>query len=615
MTHEMMHAWPVVQPACVIRPADMGVSSPIIDVQICDNVALFRHQDGTFTELGQGILATVAAEDALVDAVDVQSNGRELLARYADGRVRMWGEFLDADIPMPTDLTDVVQIHLNRSWALALRRDGTVVTWGSNHGDQCVVPDAATNIVQIAVGMRHVVALRHDGTVVTWGRKGRKQAVVRDVPTSLPPIQQLYAGLHESAIVSPNGMLTVWGIYDADQPEVPAGLPPVTQVAMGMGATVALTADQQVIVWGRSWLPETEPQVIELQASMPVLRCHVPAQLGRVVRVVTGDTSSDIYWRSSNALAMAIMESGSVVIWRPQPMPYTIPATIPAGAHFHASLGGMLAISPNGQVQLWPNDRMAANPYYAEVVATRDDIAHMAMELLDPVLGRDGTLLVTIMTDDGHRIFSYTDIAQIIPMMHEVYARKTDGRVVLIDPYKDEAEQVVAGLTDVVHLATDPQLGHFLVAVRRDGTVVLQDLIDAHAPSTVLTGFDDVWTAAVNEHGSVIGVRHDGSVVLHHGKWDLHVPVPADAVDVVQVYTIQDTYMALRRDGRVVAWGVSRSGWCAVPADLTDVHQLAGRVYGYMVAVRRDGTLVTWGNDVVTDVPLMMRRGHITRRT
>jgi hypothetical protein len=203
MTNEM-RAWPVVQPAYVIHPTELGVNSPIVDVQICENVALFRHQDGTFTELGQGMLSAVTADNALVDAVEVQSNGRELLARYADGRVRMWGEFLSVDVTMPTDLTDVVQIGLNQGWALALRRDGSVVTWGSNHGDQCVVPDDATNIAHIAVGMRHVVARRHDGTLVTWGRKGRKQAAVRAVPTTLPPIHQLCAGLRESAIVTPD---------------------------------------------------------------------------------------------------------------------------------------------------------------------------------------------------------------------------------------------------------------------------------------------------------------------------------------------------------------------------------------------------------------------------
>lgn len=614
MTNEM-RAWPVVQPAYVIHPTELGVNSPIVDVQICENVALFRHQDGTFTELGQGMLSAVTADNALVDAVEVQSNGRELLARYADGRVRMWGEFLSVDVTMPTDLTDVVQIGLNRGWALALRRDGSVVTWGSNHGDQCVVPDDATNIAHIAVGMRHVVARRHDGTLVTWGRKGRKQAAVRAVPTTLPPIHQLCAGLRESAIVTPDGELIMWGVYDSDQPEVPAGLPPVTQVALGMESMAVLTADQQVIVWGRSWMPETEPQVIDVHTSVPVVRCHVPAELGRVVRVVTGDTSADIFWRSSNAIVMAIMEAGSVVVWRPQPMPYAIPATIPAGAHFHVSLGGMVALCPNGQAQLWPNDVMAANPYYADVIAKRSDIAHVDLGPLDPVLGRDGTLVLSVMTDDGNRTCAYANIAQIVTMMYEVYARKTDGSVVLIDPYKSEAEQVVAGLTDVVHLVTNPEGGSYLVAVRRDGTVVLRDLLDTNAPATMLAGFHDVWTAAVNEYGSVIGVRHDGSVVLHRGKWDLQVPVPADVVDVVQVHAIQDTFLALRRDGRVVAWGVSRSGWCAVPADLTDVQQLVGRVYGYMVAVRHDGTLVAWGNDVVTDVPLMVRRGHITRRT
>jgi len=77
------------------------------------------------------------------------------------------------------------------------------------------------------------------------------------------------------------------------------------------------------------------------------------------------------------------------------------------------------------------------------------------------------------------------------------------------------------------------------------------------------------------------------------------------------VLTIWNTAMALRRDGRVVAWGVSRLGWCDVPADVSDVTQLVGEVDGHMVAVCRDGRVVRWGGYRVSDIAQMTQLGHI----
>lgn len=62
--------------------------------------------------------------------------------------------------------------------------------------------------------------------------------------------------------------------------------------------------------------------------------------------------------------------------------------------------------------------------------------------------------------------------------------------------------------------------------------------------------------------------------------------------------------MALKGDGKVVAWGYNADGQTSVPAALEAVKSIA--VGGYHnVALKRDGTLVAWGNNTSgqTDIP------------
>jgi hypothetical protein len=70
--------------------------------------------------------------------------------------------------------------------------------------------------------------------------------------------------------------------------------------------------------------------------------------------------------------------------------------------------------------------------------------------------------------------------------------------------------------------------------------------------------------------------------------------VPAAATNVVAVAAGDYHNLALRRDGKVVAWGDDSFGQASVPAEDTNVVAVAAGQF-HSLALRGDGTMVGWG--------------------
>ena len=597
MTTPIAHL-PTAQPLMVIQPTQLGATSPIVAVQMHGFSLLFHHQDGRLTEVGQGALRMVTHATDLAGAAQILSNGKQLLVRYHDGRVRMWGEFRRTDVPMPTNLTDVVHIALSYMLAIAVRRDGSVVAWGSNQYAQCVIPASAHDICEVSIGRQHVVARRHDGTIITWGTHRNNK--LTEVPVQAHGATQVSAQIACSAALTHDGRVVVWGSNALNHP-VLATLPPVAQIATGVGSLAVLTADQQVIVWGEIWRDQRVPHVMSLtdddvRNQAPIMHCVVPTDVGQITHIAFGLISTDGAFRNGDLLMTAVTDTGCVVVWGLASDSPVLPSYIPTGSRLSVGMHGVAAIQPAGSVQFWLANLEPDIRAYYDAIAQRTDILQMGMGHVPLVLYRDGTLVSgdVQVADVVQAVQGYTPVVRTI-----------DGSVMRI---QDVVSSIVS---DVTHVAVDDYCTS-MVAVHRNGTVAMYDVHDATAPRVVLEGFSDVSATSVNELGGVIGLRHDGRVVVHQGDADPAImAVPADAHDIVQVLTIWNTAMALRRDGRVVAWGVSRLGWCDVPADVSDVTQLVGEVDGHMVAVCRDGRVVRWGGYRVSDIAQMTQLGHI----
>ena len=593
---------PEIQPLMVIRPAQLGVSSPIVDVQVVSNTALFRHQDSTVTELGRGVLHMVASATDLDGAAQILSNSHQLLVRYHDGRVRMWGEFYQSDVPMPTDLTDVCDIALSFGVAMAVRNNGTVVAWGSNFHGQCTIPVEATNICQVSIGRKHVVARRHDGTVITWGKYYSGAMMM---PAHVHDATHVCAHTLNSAALLANGRWAVWGSNALDN-GMTTQFPTVTHVALGINSCAVVTPNHELIVWGSIWSNDAIAPVVvaskdSLNTPIPVRRCVVPTDVGQILHVSFGDTIADQAVRDGSMLVLAVTDTGCVVVWGLPATAAQVPTHIPAGSQLIVGKQGWATLLPDGHVRIFLDGDQTPDCKAAyDDMRTQGNIAHMSLRHYPVVLYRDGTL-------DCYA-GRFDQVTQFI-QLGTVLACKADGTVINVEPRDDTRIDV----TDVCHLSSDEMM--YVAAVRRDGTTVLADVYADPPTTIVLDELTDIISADVNEWRSVIGLRRDGGVVVYQGDADASVcEIPSDANDAVQVMTMWNTYLALRRDGRVIAWGQSRLGWCDVPTGLTDVVQLVGTVQGHMVAVRRDGQVVTWGGYWVTDVAHMQQLDLITLR-
>ncbi len=74
------------------------------------------------------------------------------------------------------------------------------------------------------------------------------------------------------------------------------------------------------------------------------------------------------------------------------------------------------------------------------------------------------------------------------------------------------------------------------------------------------------------------------------------VPFPMDLSSVVAIASGAKHSLALRADGKVVAWGETLSGQCWVPANLIDVVAIAAGGL-HSLALKADGTVVGWGSN------------------
>lgn len=121
-----------------------------------------------------------------------------------------------------------------------------VIAWGSNTYGQTNVPPDLTNAIAVAAGAFHSVALRSDGTVVAWGDNGYGQT---NVPLGLSNVVAINCGRYHTVALKSDGTVSAWG--GPGQVSAPAGLSNVVAVAGSYGSSYALLTDGSI----RSWPP------------------------------------------------------------------------------------------------------------------------------------------------------------------------------------------------------------------------------------------------------------------------------------------------------------------------------------------------------------------------
>jgi hypothetical protein len=140
--------------------------------------------------------------------------------------------------------------------------------------------------------------------------------------------------------------------------------------------------------------------------------------------------------------------------------------------------------------------------------------------------------------------------------------------------------------------------------LRYQWRLVDRDIPGATGPTlvfpSVVPGDSGIYSVAVlNNYGSIVSDPAVLTVVpvLNSGNNDFaQGPAPLNSIGAIAISAGEWHSLALRPDGRVVAWGNNWDGQCDVPQDLTNAVAIAGGGY-HSLAVRAGGTVVGWGSD------------------
>src|SRR5712664_2308119 len=93
-----------------------------------------------------------------------------------------------------------------------------------------------------------------------------------------------------------------------------------------------------------------------------------------------------------------------------------------------------------------------------------------------------------------------------------------------------------------------------------------------------------------------LALKSDGRVVAWGDNSSGSSTVPANLTGVIAIAAGGSHSLALKSDGTVVAWGSNANGQSMVPANLTGVIAVAAGGF-HSLALKSDGTVIAWGDN------------------
>jgi hypothetical protein len=421
----------------------------------------------------------------------------------------------------------------------AIKADGSVVTWGFADwgGDSSSVADkldGKIDVVQVFSSSCAFAALRADGSVVTWGdsRYGGDSSNVADQLDGTIDVVKVFSSGFAFAALREDGSVVTWGgtvvnsyfDWGGDSSSVADKLDgkiDVVQVFSNYSAFAALRADGSIITWGGG------------------IDSNMPNELdGRI----------DVVQVFSTQYAFAALRAdGSVVTWGnskfggdDSSVEHNLNSTIHVIQVF-SNYGAFAALRADGSVVTWG----------------------------DSTKGGDSSSVT-------NKIDGNIDTVQIFSNYGAFAALRADGSVVTwgdANTGGDSSSVIdkLNGKIDVIQVFSNYSA---FAALREDGSVVTWgDANDGGESSSValkLDGTIDVMRvfstakafAALRADGSVVTWGADSSLVntfLGYARFGGNSSSVADqldgTIDVVEVFSNDYSFAALRADGSIVTWG------------------------------------------------------------
>ena len=498
---------------------------------------------------------------------------------------------------VPVGLTNAVAVAGGSLFSLALKNDGSVIAWGNNSFGQTNVPGGLSNMVAIAADGFASIALKQDGTVVAWGNNANGTT---NVPVSLSNVVAIAAnlalkadgtvvawgtnynvpnGLSNMVAISGgnlalknNGTVVAWGNDSFGQTNVPVGLTNVVAIAAGADFNLALKNDGTVIAWGHNNYGQT----------------NLPVGLSNVVMIAAG-----------GAYSLALRSDGTLIAWGSDNYGET---TIPPGLTDIAALAGgdihslaLCTTLPYATTQSALG--MTATGATLCGMATANNFASTAwfewgtnnsygQSTSVTNIGNGNNVVRVTAPIDGLVLggaYSFRlVVSNVAGVTYGMEQRFTTGQHLV---GWGNYISVPPGMNNVVAAAIGNQ-NYTGLALKNDGV-----LVSFGGPSM---GTNIVAAAVGGAH--TLALKTDGRVIAWGNNTYGQANVPSDLTNVVAIAAGTNHSLALTADGIVVAWGDNLHGETSMPPGLNNVVAIAANAY-LSLALRNDGTAAMWGDN------------------
>ena len=552
---------------------------------------LALNQNGDIDAWGANDYGVTTIPDDLTNMIAVVAGTYHSLALKADGTVAAWGSNVSGETNVPLGLSNVVAIAANGcdclpngNKSLALKADGTVTGWGAT-----TVPGGLSNIVAIGAGGGHALALDRNGNIIGWGSNANGQSTP---PQGLSNVVAIATGGSHSMALRLDGTVRAWGNNAYGQTNTPAGLSNVVAIAAGENFCLALRDNGTVAAWGNNFGGATS----------------VPSGLSNVVAIAGG-------WMHS----VAIFNDGTPVIVR-QPLSQALfsgeTATLSAGAvgapplSYQWQLNGANLTAATNATLILPQAQTTDSGNYTLIVSNALGVSTNANASLSVIATAP---IITTQPTNAQSSFgnSATFAVAAVGSVPLRYQWQKDGISIL------NATNASLALSNLVFAAAgnysvwiSNSIGATLSAnaaltlspvVAWGAGTVNSNLSPHYGQSRIPAGLSNIIALAGGGYHS-LALKSDGRVVAWGWNGIGQTNVPTTLTNAVAIAAGLRHSTALRSNGTVTAWGDSSYSLTFPPSSVTNVTALSAGWY-HNLALRSNGTLVAWGAGTFTGAP------------
>lgn len=560
-------------------------------------------------------------------SVAISAGTSHLLALGRDGLVRSWGANAQSEvIEVPQFTSRVIAISAGGHHNLALLIDGTVIAWGANNFEQCDVP-ALSPVTAISAGEDHSLVLLQDGSVVGWGRDDQGQA---SVPSGLAEAVEVAAGRnHSLALIG--GAVRGWGSNTEGESAVTNEFPGVVSIAAGNATSASITSTSERAnleasrtIKGAFGIPQND-KIIASGTGVTYSAFGLPRGLrinGSTGRLVgrpreSGEFLAAIRVRNgANEVTRVFPFQIAAVSQRPTSIALNN-STVAEGESIGTAVGTLSANDPDsGETFTFWLPTKGRDQAVFEIVGnelrtkavfdfekrqtyllrirTRDSFGleletTFEIQISNAALDQDNDGVIddteaflgtsdSMVDSDSDEV---SDADEITEGFDPANARSTPARVRVLS-YTQSIPQAPANLGPVIQAISSLQRNAVLT---RDGTVKTWNY---NNEVTEISDRGDLVEIAYGE--DLLGLRADGTLVMVSAN---PASTPPALDDVIAIAAGGAHYLALRANGKVVAWGPT-SPATNLPETLQDVVAIAA-TSARSLALCADGTLHLFG--------------------